>query len=365
MPTLRGFMSAGNKAHAHTAYVLFAIGAVLLLVGFANSGWRMLALSLAALNLAVGAVMLAAVSIVEGVPWFVQRLSRSGEPVWAGNLIHTDGGRHKVRYEFDSQNQPWFVARDICNAIGTRAPHENALHCGGIPLLRYHENDCFSEASVQAYLVPLAIRNRAANRLLISIRNDVLRKLDKQRAQSTQGPGRLAAPAVGLESPFEMLLACHERVNRSLELLRRLQVHLRDKGLDEDARQAALDVMRYFDVAAPLHHQDEELHVFPPLLQGSDPSLHEVVNKLMNDHRAMEMHWSAARATLSWIAEFGTQVWTPLTSEQTESLSRFAALYDRHIADEEKIVYPAARSSMEPRAIDVMSEDMKRRRGVQ
>ena len=185
-------------------------------------------------------------------------------------------------------------------------------------------------------------------------------------SSSVNLPGH-RAPAAGLESPFKMLLACHERVNRSLELLRRLQVHLQDKGLDNDARQAARDVMRYFDIAAPLHHQDEDLHVFPPLLQGQglDPKLREVVTKLIHDHRAMETHWSAARTTLSWIADRGAQAWRPLSAEQTESLSRFSALYAGHIADEENIVYPAAQSSMAPGAIVVMSKDMMRRRATQ
>lgn len=31
--------------------------------------------------------------------------------------------------------------------------------------------------------------------------------------------------------------------------------------------------MRYFGLAAPLHHQDEELHLFPPLLAGPDAAL--------------------------------------------------------------------------------------------
>ena len=181
-----GAVSARNKAHANTAYVLLAIGAVLLLVGLATSRWRLLAWSLAGLNLSIGAVMIAAVSIIEGVPWFARRLSRSDEPVWTGLLIHTDGGRLKVRYDFDTQNHPWFVARDICRAIGTKVPHENAMQCGGIPLLKHHDNECFSAASVQAYLAPLATRNRAANRLLISIRNEVLRKLDKQRDQEAR-----------------------------------------------------------------------------------------------------------------------------------------------------------------------------------
>jgi hypothetical protein len=174
-------MNARNRAHANTAYVLLGLGALLLLSGFANSGWRLLALLLGAVNLCLGAVLITSVSIIEAVPWLMQRLSRSGEPVWVGQTIHMDGCSHRVRYDFDSQNHPWFVAQDICKAIGAKVPDEDAIQCGGIPLLRHGENDCFSEANVQAYLVPLAINNRAANRLLISIRNEVLRKLDQQR----------------------------------------------------------------------------------------------------------------------------------------------------------------------------------------
>jgi hypothetical protein len=76
------------------------------------------------------------------------------------------------------------VASDVCQAIATKVPPENALQCGGIPLLMQSEKACFSEAGVQAYLSPRAIRNRAANRLLVSIRNEVLRKLHKQRDQT-------------------------------------------------------------------------------------------------------------------------------------------------------------------------------------
>jgi Hemerythrin HHE cation binding domain len=68
-----------------------------------------------------------------------------------------------------------------------------------------------------------------------------------------------------------MLATCHERVRRMLTLQAKLQQQLLDQGCDEPARQAARDVMRYFDIAAPLHHQDEELHVFPPLAAGPEP----------------------------------------------------------------------------------------------
>jgi hypothetical protein len=67
-------VNAKNKVHANTAYVLLAVGALLLLGGISNSGWRLLALLLGALNLCVGAVLITTVSIIEGVPWLIQRL---------------------------------------------------------------------------------------------------------------------------------------------------------------------------------------------------------------------------------------------------------------------------------------------------
>lgn len=171
-------------------------------------------------------------------------------------------------------------------------------------------------------------------------------------------------PAVGLESPFEMLEACHERVQRTLTLMARLQQHLLEKGQDDSARQAARDVMRYFDLAAPLHHQDEELHVFPPLLAGTDAALRRLVQGLMQDHRQMESAWQPARAVLLAVAEGPASDWAPLGTGQTDALNRFAALYAQHIQNEEGLVYPAAQAMLSPDAVQAMSADMMQRRGV-
>ncbi len=181
--------------------------------------------------------------------------------------------------------------------------------------------------------------------------------------QSIALPGH-HAPAAGFEAPFEMLSACHERVERSLALMTRLQQHILSHGQDDSARQAARDVMRYFDLAAPLHHQDEELHVFPPLLTGNDPRIRETVQRLMADHRQMEAAWSTARLALAGVVESSPQSWSPLTPEQTKALAKFAALYGRHIEDEEHLVYPAAQAGLSTAALQAMSEDMMARRGV-
>jgi hemerythrin-like domain-containing protein len=161
-----------------------------------------------------------------------------------------------------------------------------------------------------------------------------------------------------------MLVACHERVQRSLDLMRRLQQHVIEKGIDADARQAARDVMRYFDQAAPLHHQDEELHVFPPLLQTADAQMQTVVQQLQQDHRAMETRWATARAVLLRLAGHDSSASLRLTPVQTAALDDFAALYGQHIALEEERVYPAARATLVPAALHAMSLDMMHRRGV-
>lgn len=185
----------------------------------------------------------------------------------------------------------------------------------------------------------------------------------KRSSRPVMLPGH-SAPAAGFEAPFEMLATCHERVERMLKLQARLQQHLLDKGCDESARQAARDVMRYFDIAAPLHHQDEELHVFPPLLSGPDASLRGLVAKLLQDHRRMEADWSDARRVLTAIAESASAGWTPLTPEQAGALDRFAALYRQHLDDEDGVAYPAAQATLSAEAVQAMSEDMMQRRGV-
>lgn len=172
---------------------------------------------------------------------------------------------------------------------------------------------------------------------------------------------RGAGPAAGYEQPFEMLEACHERVHRMLRLLARLREHVAAQGADEQARQAARDVMRYFDQAAPQHHLDEERHVFPPLLAQGDPQVVAVVHRLREDHRQMEAGWARARAVLEALAEGRVAVFD---AAATQSLAGFAALYGEHIQAEEAIAYPAARGQLDAPALERMAQDMMQRRGV-
>jgi hemerythrin-like domain-containing protein len=171
----------------------------------------------------------------------------------------------------------------------------------------------------------------------------------------------VAAPAAGFEQPFEMLEACHERIARMLALLARLRAHVREHGADVQAQQAARDVMRYFDVAAPHHHRDEELHVFPRLLQEAAPEVVEIVERLQRDHAQMEQRWAAARGVLDRLGRGELARWS---AADDETLDSFAGLYADHIAAEERVAYPEARALMDESDIAQAGQEMMRRRGV-
>ena len=171
----------------------------------------------------------------------------------------------------------------------------------------------------------------------------------------------IASPAAGFEQPFEMLEACHERVQRTLGLLERLRAHVARHGADAQAQQAARDVMRYFDMAAPQHHRDEELHVFPALVAHGDPALLKLVERLRRDHLRMEAHWRKVRAVLDRLARTESQVITPADAAQIDAFTR---LYEGHVEAEEQLAYPAAAALLDDGARDAMGAEKRRRRGA-
>jgi hypothetical protein len=135
--------------------------------------------------------MFASVSIIDGVPWLVRLISRLAEPAWDGEIRHTDGSEYKIYYGFDQHGSPRFIASDVCAAAGVPPPAKDALQLGGVALLRTGKHVYFTESDVQAYLASIAVKNHAANRLLLLIRNDVLRKVEKRREDLRRfGPER-------------------------------------------------------------------------------------------------------------------------------------------------------------------------------
>lgn len=167
-------------------------------------------------------------------------------------------------------------------------------------------------------------------------------------------------PAASFDQPFAMLAACHQRVQRTLGLLGRLVEHVQVNGHDVQSRTAATDVLRYFDLAAPLHHADEEVHVFPLLLAQGGAAHRTAVLRLQDDHRRMETLWSRLRTPLQrWSEPACTEV---VDAALLSDVAAFRALYDGHIATEEGLAFPAAQALMDAPALAGMGRQMQARR---
>ena len=179
--------------------------------------------------------------------------------------------------------------------------------------------------------------------------------------QSAALPG-FHSPAASFERPHDMLRACHERVQRSLDLLGRLVEHVERNGHDASSRSAAQDVLRYFTLAAPLHHQDEELHLFPALLAQGEPALVAAVQRLQQDHLAMERLWAQVKSVLDQWKEAGATE-SPTDSERN-AIAAFRAIYPDHIALEEGTVFPAAFALLGADASALAGQEMQARRRV-
>jgi len=168
------------------------------------------------------------------------------------------------------------------------------------------------------------------------------------------------SPGVGFGQPFEMLEACHERVQRSLTLLGKLVDYIDQNGHSTQTQSAAADVLRYFDIAAPLHHEDEEVHVFPLLLAQGDAPLRAAVQRLQGEHQRMGELWAAVRQPLLRWREPGV---TEKVDDATRSAAKsFREIYAGHIAAEEGPVYLAARALMDDDALAGMGQAMQARR---
>lgn len=172
-------------------------------------------------------------------------------------------------------------------------------------------------------------------------------------------PG-LHSPAAGFDQPFEMLDACHQRVQRSLDLLARLLEHLQRHGADADARSAAGDVWRYFEIAAPQHHLDEETHVMPRLAASADAACRAAAAQMADDHAQFHAIWARLGPALAALRDSG-QVQTPSLRADAQA---FIALHASHLALEDGLAFPAARSGLDAQQMAAMGAEMAARRRV-
>jgi pyridoxamine 5'-phosphate oxidase len=168
--------------------------------------------------------------------------------------------------------------------------------------------------------------------------------------------------APGFDQPIAALKHCHDRIRKQLATLQKMPAHLALHGADEQARQAAQAVLKYFDQAAHLHHADEEENLMPMLqsvAQGEDAaSLAHLVPGILQDHDEMDAMWQSLHEQLSSIAAGSAAV----LSES--AMLRFSQRYAEHMEREESQIAPMAKRLFSAAQMAQLGAAMQVRRGI-
>ncbi len=161
-----------------------------------------------------------------------------------------------------------------------------------------------------------------------------------------------------IDDPMALLRACHEKVVRFTSLAQRLQAHVRQQGADGQAREAAQAVLRYFTLAAPLHHADEDDDLFPALRGLNQANLTARIDALQAEHDALGQRWAKVCPWLEAIAAGQS----PVGIEP--DVDGFATRYREHAHAEEAEVYPHA-AALSSATLRALADAMEARRQPQ
>jgi hemerythrin-like domain-containing protein len=158
---------------------------------------------------------------------------------------------------------------------------------------------------------------------------------------------------------FEVLDDCHARMLAALDQLRALTQRVEHVGADAEARAMAREIGSFFSDFARQHHEDEERHVFPKLLAGGDPDIQQAVLRLQQDHGWIEEDWLEISPQVDAVA-MGMSSYD--VDQLKAAVDVFVALSQEHIALEESLIYPHARSTLLPFERTEMAREMAARR---
>ncbi len=133
------------------------------------------------------------------------------------------------------------------------------------------------------------------------------------------------------DNPLSILFSCHQKIQRFCQQLLALPNYLNTHGLDEMVYRDVQQIIRYFTIAAPLHHLDESQDLFPALLIHC-PEYKDLINHLLAEHDECEMLWLKLANQLNHLSA---------TEQNWDNLNNFVQIYRQHMEVEEKLFQAA------------------------
>lgn len=159
---------------------------------------------------------------------------------------------------------------------------------------------------------------------------------------------------------MSVLKHCHGRIKKQLATLSKLASYLENHGADAEAQAAAQAVLRYFRIAAPLHHEDEEINLLPVLaqlsLQHGVKQFAEWQKTILFQHQLMHEQWLYVAKQLDSIQAGITPTW------DNDAVHGFIHLYTEHISLEENCILPLAERLFTQEQMQTLALAMQERR---
>ena len=166
--------------------------------------------------------------------------------------------------------------------------------------------------------------------------------------------------------PLGLLSDCHRRIEKFLDQMIAVTATADGGALTGVQREAMEAALLYFDRAAPLHTQDEEISLFPRIrAAGSDEAnrAFAAVDALESDHRDAEAaHAEIDSAGRGWL-ETGA-VDDAARARLLNQLRELREMYARHISVEDDIIFPLAGRLLEKQDLAQAGREMAMRRGI-
>lgn len=174
-------------------------------------------------------------------------------------------------------------------------------------------------------------------------------------------------PADGFAQPLMLWAACHQRGQRVALLLQRLVGHLAQHGPSDATRVTSAEIIRYLTEAAPRHHADEDIDLFPRLRRRLDAHVGplpdadqtaQALDRLADDHPLLEDLWDRLRAVLRHADRARP------TDDDMACAEQFVGSFIHHHQAEDLTVGRAANELLLPEDLAAIGAAMAARRGT-
>jgi hemerythrin-like domain-containing protein len=163
--------------------------------------------------------------------------------------------------------------------------------------------------------------------------------------------------------PLTLLKSCHEKILHFSSALVKLSKVLQQEGWNQKNKDSADQIRRYFNIAAPEHHKDEELHLFPAII-ALDPSLQDpeikaqlnLINQMVQEHVETDTLWEKLDSMLESRSN--------TFDELTEMGIKFAVELARHAEIENIEIFAFAEQHIDEATLEQMGKAIAKRRRI-